>query len=685
MPIWFTSLFLCFLPLFANAITDVLRDLHSVNTACTDFAHDTPFALTTKVEYVSRPEKYWMSLHVRSGERWSTLILSNDFFEVAQVKAGDTIRASGRLLANSPTPDTPLVTNLTVLAQGKPSPPLVVPLTEVLDNRYYHAIVRISGLVTDTFNDEIDQRFIWLRLTDGQTTVYVSVQAPKTAHKTLLGAHISAPAKVMAKTDGIRLKIIKHLYIIDYARLRIMHPAPADPFDIPGRTRCSGRVIACWQTRNALLKTRPHDGQESQYCRVEFAEAPYPACGAHIEAAGFPATDFYSENLTRAIWRPIPPRDEPEDEPTDADPKSILEEGWRGGRLSGINPDFHGTLIRLTGRILDKAGHDRKINMECSGYTVPIDLSNIPPEQDKLLPGCRAAVTGICVMDIPNWTPGGPFPQISGFTLVTRSASDIDILAKPPWWTPTRFLIVLGALVMLIVLVLVWNVSLRILVARRSRQLVREQAQKLDAELRIDERTRLAAELHDSVAQNLSSVSMQLDAVQLAAHNLAEPFRAALDLASKTLLSCRQELRNCLWDLRSQALNEPDLGSAVLKTLKPHLCGAVLRIRFNVSRRLVSDQTAHAVLRILRELAANAIRHGHAKNLTVAGCLDGRLLMFSLSDDGTGFDPQCVAGVDSGHFGLSGIRDRIKKTHGTFEILSEPGRGTKAVVTLNAQ
>ena len=178
---------------------------------------------------------------------------------------------------------------------------------------------------------------------------------------------------------------------------------------------------------------------------------------------------------------------------------------------------------------------------------------------------------------------------------------------------------------------------------------------------------------------------MQLDAVQLAAHDLAEPFRTALGLASKTLLSCRQELRNCLWDLRSQALDEPDLGNAVLKTLKPHLNGAVLRIRFNVSRRLVSDQTAHAVLRILRELAANALHHGHAKNLTVAGCLDGRLLRFSLTDDGSGFDPKRVSGVDSGHFGLSGIRDRVNKSHGTFEILSDPGRGTKAVVTLNAQ
>ena len=157
------------------------------------------------------------------------------------------------------------------------------------------------------------------------------------------------------------------------------------------------------------------------------------------------------------------------------------------------------------------------------------------------------------------------------------------------------------------------------------------------------------------------------------------------------LVNCHTQLATTVFrsycdDLTgSQALDEPDLGNAVQKTLRPHLNGTALRIRFNVSRRLVSDQTAHAVLRILRELAANALRHGHARNLTVAGCLDGRLLKFSLADDGAGFDPAHAAGVEHGHFGLSGIHDRVNKMHGTFEISSEPGRGTKAVVTLNAQ
>ena len=95
-----------------------------------------------------------------------------------------------------------------------------------------------------------------------------------------------------------------------------------------------------------------------------------------------------------------------------------------------------------------------------------------------------------------------------------------------------------------------------------------------------------------------------------------------------------------------------------------------------------SDSQAHAVLSIVRELTANAICHGKAANVRIAGCLDGGRIVFSVRDDGTGFDPALCGGPTQGHFGLSGIRTRVKKLGGTLEIDSCQGKGTNVKVSI---
>ena len=671
----------------SSAGSEVATGVAELNAARYAYRHKLTFALTTTVERVYlHPDSTAAAVYVRTGNDWSSF-MTYGRADTERLRPGDIISVSGHTVTALPAADTAHADGWRVIGRGKPSELAVITPTDLQSGGHDDELAILRGTVTDAFADDIDQRYFWMSVSDGTNTSYASINITDEANphertQRLVGARIEVPVCVCRDSkNSWRRKLGRNAMVFSLDEVRVLDPPPADPFDILGRQRYCGRVEVTWQRRHALLRLK----DTAEYCRVEFAEEALPRIGDFIEVSGIPMTDFYCDNLACAVWRPTAEWSVRAATVTDIVPQDILASSSGARSEPGIDPLYNGNLVRLTGRVIAAAGAGSVLKMVCKGQVVPVDISSAPELESLLEPGCEVSVCGICLIDVPNWTHGGPFPRIGGFTIVVRKADEATLLARPPWWTPTRFLIALGVLAAVIILILVWNASLRLLVARRSRQLVREQAEKLGAELRIDERTRLAAELHDSVAQNLSSVSMQLDAVQLAAHDLAEPFRTALGLASKTLLSCRQELRNCLWDLRSQALDEPDLGTAVLKTLKPHLNGAALRIRFNVSRRLVSDQTAHAVLRILRELAANAIRHGRARNLTVAGCLDGRLLRFSLTDDGSGFDPKRVAGVDSGHFGLSGIRDRVNKSHGTFEISSDPGRGTKAVVTLNAQ
>ena len=175
---------------------------------------------------------------------------------------------------------------------------------------------------------------------------------------------------------------------------------------------------------------------------------------------------------------------------------------------------------------------------------------------------------------------------------------------------------------------------------------------------------------------------MELDTALNGDENLPPGATQHLSRASKTLDSCRVELRNCIWDLRSRALDEPDMDRAIRVALSPTVGKARLLVRFDVPRSSFDENTARTILNIVRELASNAIRHGHADEIRVAGSLDGDTLRFSVSDDGTGFDPENCPGVMEGHFGLQGIEERVNFFNGEMRIVSSPGKGTQVSIAI---
>lgn len=109
---------------------------------------------------------------------------------------------------------------------------------------------------------------------------------------------------------------------------------------------------------------------------------------------------------------------------------------------------------------------------------------------------------------------------------------------------------------------------------------------------------------------------------------------------------------------------------------------AQISVNVDIPRAHLDDTTAHAILCIIRELVANAIHHGDAYHVCIHGECRNHSISFSVSDDGHGFDTEKVAGAAEGHFGLEGIRERIKRLNGTFAISSTPGDGCKAEATI---
>jgi signal transduction histidine kinase len=190
---------------------------------------------------------------------------------------------------------------------------------------------------------------------------------------------------------------------------------------------------------------------------------------------------------------------------------------------------------------------------------------------------------------------------------------------------------------------------------------------------KISERTRLAVELHDSLSQTLAGVACQIAAGQGAVLEDPQAAKDLLKTAERMLESSRTELKNCLFDLRSDTVDDPDFTRAIEKTLTVLKPQAGISIRFNVPRQLLTDASAHAVLCIIRELVSNAIRHGAATRIRIAGTVEGRNVLFSVQDNGCGFDPKCRPGPREGHFGLAGIHERLAAINGSFSIKSKPG------------
>ena len=576
---------------------------------------------------------------------------------------------------------------------GSGCAPAANPVTgrEFTSGKFDFAFVSVRGAVNDIITDEVDPNYYFLDLLCGDRHVLV----PRTKNE--LPPPIGATVSVCGICSPYFLasrRQIGRMLLEEEGTLRILAPPADTPYDAPHlkpfyrlqpedivrlpQHKVVGRVLALWNRTQALIADK--DGFN---VKVAFSATPLPSIGETVEAVGLPETDLYRVNLSHARWRAHPSAITATNEsPAALHARDIVRTD--NGRLV-YDSLLDGRTVRLSGivrQVPSEVGSDLRLYLDCDARLVPVDLTAAPDAARSLAVGSRVEATGVCILETEIWQPNLVFPKVTGFMIAVRRADDLRLLANPPFWTARRLGGVIVALVLLLLAILLWNRSLRLLANRRGLQLFREKVTTLKANLRVDERTKLAVELHDSLAQSLTGVYMEIETAGEFGEGARPELLAHLQTAAAAVKSCHGELRNCLWDLRNMALEEKDLNAAIRKTLAPHVRNVALAVRFNVPRARLTDNVAHAVLRIIRELAINAVRHGGAKSVKVAGGIDGDVLRLSVRDDGCGFDPDACPGVLQGHFGLEGIRERAGLLGGRLEISSECGRGTKAVVTI---
>lgn len=339
-------------------------------------------------------------------------------------------------------------------------------------------------------------------------------------------------------------------------------------------------------------------------------------------------------------------------------------------------------LVTLTAEFMEMNRGREATTLICraEGHTFEALLSHPAAPAEDYEPGMKLQLTGICelVTDRPLVIPR----NATGFRILLREPGDVIVVARPSWWNERHALWVLGGVGGLAVLIAAWALTLQFIVARQSK-MIRQQAQQ---HATLEERQRIARDLHDTLEQELVGVNMLLDSTFKKLNGGHAEATDTLDLARRLLRRAREDSRSTIRELRSVSLEQRGLAAAMEELLRPlaTAAGAEFHATTTGTPTRLAGTTETALLRLAQEAVSNAGKHSKAQNIELRLAYETDQVSLEVRDDGCGFDLE-AASAEPGHFGLSGMRERAEKLGGQLRIESQPGRGTcvSVSVTLN--
>ncbi|HUZ05814.1 MAG TPA: histidine kinase, partial [Acidobacteriaceae bacterium] len=274
--------------------------------------------------------------------------------------------------------------------------------------------------------------------------------------------------------------------------------------------------------------------------------------------------------------------------------------------------------------------------------------------------GSLLRLRGVCMYDTEytgNFVP---------FTLILASAEDVRVLNGPPWWS-------MGHLIELALAMLGLGFLIHLLYSRAEQW-------KLHAVL--DERERLAHEMHDTLAQSYAGIGFQLRAIRnrLSRGKSVEVslLLEELDAASEMVRHSHGEARRSLAALRPEAIQAAGLPVALEQSARSMIAHGLvsLEVQSSGEARDLPIHVLDTLFRIGQESIANALQHAHPTHLWIAVAYAPTFVSLTIVDDGVGFsiDPAATG------FGLTGMRSRAESIGATITIESSPDNGTRIFV-----
>jgi signal transduction histidine kinase len=397
---------------------------------------------------------------------------------------------------------------------------------------------------------------------------------------------------------------------------------------------------------------------------IQSDQADQLQIGQEVDVVGFPSYGVYTPILEDAAFRAGGLKPAP-------DPVKIVD-------LPGVW-QHDADLVELDATLREirstPEGWSLLLDWNGSSLRAPLRWPKNLHYPEAWLPGSRVRVAGICsaVVDSPGPVTGLWRPQ--SFQLLMRDPDDLTILQAPPWWTPKR--VIYGSSLMTAgALAAVGGIFLASRRRSKQQELERRHAETEFAAV-LTERNRIAREIHDTLAQGLGAVSLQLE---IAKNKLGANQDEALkhvELAQQSARESLTDARHSIWNMRSQVLETGDLASALDGILKQQSARADVQVDLQVkgNRRRLSPNMENDLLRVGQEAIINAVKHAQAAKIEVELEFAKDRVCLAVRDNGRGFDPS-AAPPSNGCFGLTSMRQRAKALQGDLQFQSEPGKGT---------
>jgi signal transduction histidine kinase len=535
-----------------------------------------------------------------------------------------------------------------------------------LDAQY----VELQGIIT-----AVNANIVMLLTRDGRIRLELRLAGPETES---LARYEDALVRVrgclLAKWDYATHEVkVGEIRVYD-ATISVDQPAPEDLFAIPGKTVAElllfdpqASVFQRVKVSGQIVHVRGAEGFLSDGRSALRFVAKKPAdlqAGDLVDVAGFAELSGTAPVLREAVVRrtghvPLP----------------------RGKVLPVDDVARAGcdaTLVRVKGVLVSvrKTSAEWVLEIQNGVRTFAARLNSTADSVGSLPVGSLLELTGVYSSLGANKAAG---QNISAFELLLNSAADIQVLARPPWWTLERLLIIVGALACGLAVTVLWITQLHRKVEQRTAELAAQiqKRQQVEQQRAMEqERARVAQDLHDELGSSLTEISMLGARARspAATDEKRESYLEQIAGKSREMVTALDEI---VW-----AMN-PRHDS--LASLVSYFC--LYADRFlglaNIVWRLEGDSVPpdfvvdsrhrHQLFLAFKEALTNVVRHSGATEVRLGIWLEAGELWLSMTDNGHGLPTETrTEAMD----GVANMRARLEKLGGRFEITSAKDCGT---------
>jgi ligand-binding sensor domain-containing protein/signal transduction histidine kinase len=253
--------------------------------------------------------------------------------------------------------------------------------------------------------------------------------------------------------------------------------------------------------------------------------------------------------------------------------------------------------------------------------------------------------------------------------LWNESGDSVDIYLQP-FFYQTYWFLILSIISIISILCLLYYLRLRRI--------------RYEFTLVLEERNRIAREVHDTLIQGMVGISTQLDVVSILLFKSPNSAKQQLDKLRILVRKSLDEARRSVWNIRNPEINQMNLVNILSNYTKELTSQYSVDIQFQVhgEYRHIPEKIESNIIQIGKEAVTNSVKHANAKLIIVDLNFTSQHIRLCVQDDGCGFDLNKGTALTN-HFGLVGIKERAKQIEGQLAINSAVGRGTEVSLVVS--